>query len=276
MTFDMQEIGRKISLLRKEKNMTQMSLADSLGISFQAVSNWERGVTMPDISKLPELAALFGVTVDEILGNAAAAQAVEALNEGKPLENADGKTIAEIAPIVKPEQLKETVEKNKKNIDLSALVALAPFLESEEIFDMLKELLKEGTIRINELAALAPYMDYDDVGKIADKAADSGQDSLEALAKLAPYMDYDDVGMVALKLIKKGDGAEVLAEVAAYMDEDAVGKIAKKLAECGGSAEQVAALAPYMDEDDLKSVVKTIIKNGGVSGEAINKIIENL
>lgn len=43
--FNMDQIGRKISNLRREQNMTQMELADKLGISFQAVSNWERGVS---------------------------------------------------------------------------------------------------------------------------------------------------------------------------------------------------------------------------------------
>ena len=66
--FDMKKIGKKISVLRKEANMTQMELADRMGISFQAVSNWERGNSMPDISKLPELAEIFGKTVDELLG----------------------------------------------------------------------------------------------------------------------------------------------------------------------------------------------------------------
>lgn len=45
--------------------MTQMELADKLDISFQAVSNWERGNTMPDISKFPELAEIFHISVDE-------------------------------------------------------------------------------------------------------------------------------------------------------------------------------------------------------------------
>ena len=54
--FDAVEIGRRISRLRKEKDMTQPALADKMGVSFQAVSNWERGASMPDIGKLPELA----------------------------------------------------------------------------------------------------------------------------------------------------------------------------------------------------------------------------
>ena len=60
--FDMKQIGKKITDLRKANNMTQMELADKLGISFQAVSNWERGNTMPDISKLPELAEIFQIS----------------------------------------------------------------------------------------------------------------------------------------------------------------------------------------------------------------------
>ena len=66
--FDMQKVGKRISVLRKKVNMTQMELADRVGISFQAVSNWERGNSMPDISKLPELAEIFGISVDELIG----------------------------------------------------------------------------------------------------------------------------------------------------------------------------------------------------------------
>ena len=43
--FDMTEIGRRIATYRKEKGMTQMGLANQLGVSYQAVSNWERGVS---------------------------------------------------------------------------------------------------------------------------------------------------------------------------------------------------------------------------------------
>ena len=66
---NMENIGKNIAELRKENNMTQLELADRMGISFQAVSNWERGNSMPDISKLPELADLFSVTVDKFRNN---------------------------------------------------------------------------------------------------------------------------------------------------------------------------------------------------------------
>lgn len=43
--FDTIAVGRKIAFLRKEQNMTQTELADRMMVSYQAVSNWERGVS---------------------------------------------------------------------------------------------------------------------------------------------------------------------------------------------------------------------------------------
>jgi len=53
--MNMQAIGKKIASLRKQRDMTQMDLADKLGVTYQAVSSWERGNSMPDIAKLPNM-----------------------------------------------------------------------------------------------------------------------------------------------------------------------------------------------------------------------------
>ena len=52
--FDTMKVARKIREARNARNMTQMALADEMGVSYQAVSNWERGNSMPDISKLEQ------------------------------------------------------------------------------------------------------------------------------------------------------------------------------------------------------------------------------
>lgn len=62
------QIGFIIKRLRKEKDITQERLAEYLGISSRAVSQWETGKTMPDISQLPVLANIFGATTDFLLG----------------------------------------------------------------------------------------------------------------------------------------------------------------------------------------------------------------
>ncbi len=61
-------VGENIRRLRREKNITQQQLAECLGISSRAVSQWECGRTAPDISQIPALCHVFGVTSDTLLG----------------------------------------------------------------------------------------------------------------------------------------------------------------------------------------------------------------
>ncbi len=60
-------IGKNIRELRRRNRMTQLQLAEQLGITAQAVSKWETGHSAPDISLLPYIAELFGITIDELL-----------------------------------------------------------------------------------------------------------------------------------------------------------------------------------------------------------------
>ena len=59
-------IGNKIRELRKQQGITQEQLAESIGISFQAVSKWENNIALPDITLVPVLASYFGVSMDEL------------------------------------------------------------------------------------------------------------------------------------------------------------------------------------------------------------------
>ena len=72
-------IGKRVSQLRREKGLTQEELAGRMGVSPQAVSKWENDQTCPDISALPGLSKLLGVTVDELLGCAPQLPAVRCL-----------------------------------------------------------------------------------------------------------------------------------------------------------------------------------------------------
>lgn len=62
-------IGENIKRLRHEKELTQETLAEFLGVSFQSVSKWERGESYPDITMLPAIASFFEVTCDELLND---------------------------------------------------------------------------------------------------------------------------------------------------------------------------------------------------------------
>ena len=61
-------IGTNIYTLRKEKKITQMQLAEKLGVSEQAVSKWENNQCAPDVSLFPIIAEFFGVSIDRLFG----------------------------------------------------------------------------------------------------------------------------------------------------------------------------------------------------------------
>ena len=65
--MDNKRIGKLISELRKKKGLTQQELGDKVGVGFRAVSKWENGVTLPDISIISELSKVLGINVDQLL-----------------------------------------------------------------------------------------------------------------------------------------------------------------------------------------------------------------
>ena len=64
-----QTLGKRIMENRKRLGWTQDRLAEQMGVFAQAVSKWENDLSCPDITLLPQLARLFDVTTDELLGN---------------------------------------------------------------------------------------------------------------------------------------------------------------------------------------------------------------
>ncbi len=65
--MDQIKIGKFIAACRKEQKLTQLQLADRLGITDKAVSKWERGITMPDTSIMLELCEILQINVNELL-----------------------------------------------------------------------------------------------------------------------------------------------------------------------------------------------------------------
>ncbi len=65
--MDTKKVGEQIAVLRKAKGITQSELGERIGVSFQAVSKWERGETLPDITILPDIANILETTIDFIL-----------------------------------------------------------------------------------------------------------------------------------------------------------------------------------------------------------------
>lgn len=199
--FDMRRIGKRISELRRSKDITQTALADMMGISFQAVSNWERGESMPDISKLGDLSRIFGVSIDEILCNPRAAKIVEEISAGEKPDDMTAEELAETAPIMTPAQAQENVEGNLDKITLAQLAELAPFVSSESLAVIAHKCVDNGC-SAKELVAVAPFMDEEAVGKIAFEMSDSKW-TVADFALLYPFMDEDNIEKILSEKLGK-------------------------------------------------------------------------
>lgn len=92
--MDQKRIGAFIAQCRKEKNLTQMQLAELLGITNQAVSKWENGRGMPDVSLLQPLCDALGISLNELFSG-----------EHISAEEYKGKAEENIAKLVKEKQL---------------------------------------------------------------------------------------------------------------------------------------------------------------------------
>ena len=220
--FDMNKIGRKIAELRKANNMTQMELADKLDISFQAVSNWERGNTMPDVSKLPELAELFHVSIDELLnGEGALVEAVlsntvdQYIEEGKMT----GQEIADTLPLLKPNQAERVMD----SVDVSSfedISSLLPFMAPEKICALAKEYAEaEDKEFLNEML---PFLYEKDVVEIADKLLEKDEDITFCL----PFMYESHVRDFAMKALENGNSINSFLP---FLAEDDVTQLALKV-----------------------------------------------
>lgn len=248
--FDMKQIGKIIINLRKENNMTQMELADKLGISFQAVSNWERGNTMPDIAKLPELAEIFHSSVDEILnGKAPLVEAVlnDTVDEYMEDGNVTEQEIADTLPLLKPEQAEEILERT----DVSSFTDLSiflPYMNEEAIGELAMAAIETG----EDVSEFIIHMNSEDVGKVAIKALENG--TLIEDAHL--YMEAEDVGELAMLALEKNFPTE---DYIMYMEEEDVGRLAIRAMEKGIFLEDCLM---YMHEEDVGELAMLALEKG--------------
>lgn len=108
LMLEMENIGKKIASLRKQSNRTQQDLADQLGVTYQAVSNWERGLSIPDVVRLKDLARLFEISLDELLGSEEATRVVEVATGDRSAGTV--RELLDSAPYMKPQTLEKEIK----------------------------------------------------------------------------------------------------------------------------------------------------------------------
>ena len=248
--FDTMKIGKVIKEARIARNMTQMNLADAMGVSYQAVSNWERGNSMPDISKLEELCQVLNITVNDLLGileppTAPMPMAAEEMTVGQ---------LMEAAPALPPAVVKERVreEKRRRKLDLDVVIALAPFLDEDTLNELMADVAVDD---LDELAELAPLLRSDTLKQAVERC---GSYDLDDLLPLAPFLDQAHLCALAerTELDDMGD----LAGLAPFLSSELLERLVVRAAEQDPDIlEDIALLAPFLSKGAVSRILKNLL-----------------
>lgn len=158
--MDQEKIGKFISKLRKEKNLTQEEFAEKLGVTGKSVSRWENGQCMPDLSLLIPISKELGITVNELIS-------------GERLEKKDYQEHMEYNFINTLIMLK----KDSLNVVKGILVTIAMLCLASLSFILIKE-YKQSPV----------YLEYDKIDfKICDYS--------DKYYKLTIKTNFDDLGL---------------------------------------------------------------------------------
>lgn len=140
-------LADKLKELRKAKKISQEKLAEYLGVSYQAVSKWENGVTSPDVLLLPDIARYYGITVDELLQveRIDADRYIEECNSRAEKLYRDGKRV-EIIPL-----WREAYKKLPNDIRVKAML-MSIYFDTDKV-KYQNEIIELGTELYNANAA---------------------------------------------------------------------------------------------------------------------------
>ena len=292
--FDTVKVGRIISQKRKEHNMTQMQLADALGVTFQAVSNWERGNSMPDISKLPELAELFGCSIEELLGGGAPAGNVEKLAKGEGQGLSLGE-IAEVAPVLTPEVLDEAVESARRGETPSAACGDSSLLEGAEVESDDEDFDEDIEEELED--------DFDEEIDEEDEEGEDEEDEEDEEEPRRFHAFWKRTGRGARAHIRDGKtvyilGAEKSGEkrkdkdkckrlkelvmLAPFLSSARLRELVEELRGEGYTVAELVPLAPFLSEEDLDALIELAAADDGelaalapfLSQETLKKLAE--
>lgn len=253
--FDTMKVAKEIREARIAKNMTQMNLADEMGVSYQAVSNWERGGSMPDIGKLEELCHILDLSLDQLLG---VKRQVE--NVQKVMDYANGKgeslsleAIGDAAPLMKPDMINHlTGDIQDEEVDLGELCGIAPFVD-KEVLSMLAARVRE--VNLGELCGLAPFLEREMLGTLAERI-DEEEMNLGELCGLAPFVDKEVLGMLAARVKEVSLGE--LCGLAPFLERDMLGVLAERIDEEEMDLGELCGLAPFLEKEVLGTLAEKI------------------
>lgn len=271
LMFEMEQIGKRIAGLRKSHNMTQQDLADQLGVTYQAVSNWERGLSMPDVVRLKDLASFFGLSLDEIMGNENDARIVRVASKEQAAETIG--ELVESAPYMKPKDLEDELlqkagltkagpEETTEEAELPAINPGGKAGQTESAqspIAWMNESKKRVEFKLEDLLEVAPFISSEPLSLLVKHLiASDGQRALNFLPQLAPFLEPEDLNRLVEDCLNSASefSEEIILALLPHMDDEFSG-VQKILRSSSIQPEFLIKMAPFLDSETLSQAVRS-------------------
>ncbi len=254
--FDTQKTGEIIAQYRRQKNMTQMELAEEMSVSFQAVSSWERGNTMPDISRLPQLCSILGISIDQLLGDNPYLPTVHQLLEPQQNNAIPAQHLIDLEPAIKPRDLSEMIHQNREDMffeSFDQLLQLIPFLTQEDA-EALVRAHRPLIASLDDFAIIAPMLPAKLVLEIVDQLPMENVNSTTCLL-LAPYIGPERMQRLLEQSPAVLESGQTVAQLAPFVARDYLHRILSQR-QFSFSQEELFLLAPFVEQPLLQQMVE--------------------
>ena len=238
-----QRTGAFISGLRKARDWTQLELAEKLLVTHQAVSQWETGASFPDVGLLPQLARLFGVSVDDLLeGQAAAAP--------KPVSSG---AMLEALARGNPDEVARMVQNDPNGVDM--MLKTAPLARPSQLNSVVSQ-LSGSAFSVSQVLGLAPFVSPAVLGGLVDQMG-AAQLSWETVAGLAPFVGIDRLDQMLQRMEAGAPDWDKLCGIAPFVSQPAlIARLHKQLPDGAAlSYDHLSSLAPYLGRATLDELM---------------------
>lgn len=258
-------IGKSISTLRKERNMTQSEVADKLGVSYQAVSKWERDESLPDITLLPSIADLFGITIDQLLRGGLEMNEQEIVHAKEIVENVSNEDMNnQITEYVNQQfesgyangnpptaddlsdKISEFVNKTISDSFAHAFEGLMPLMKPKKI----KKMMRDYKADIKSFSSNAyEYMDDESFNQLFDSIDEVDDEVYEKIVEIIAVCDSSTRDRI-VDLLSNSDLEDLeLAGIMPFINSEHKMKVLAQYLENTNDYEQIEEIICFLDSD---------------------------
>ncbi|HEY3340473.1 MAG TPA: helix-turn-helix transcriptional regulator, partial [Anaerolineae bacterium] len=264
--IDSHKTGAYIARLRKERDWTQLGLADMLHVTHQAVSRWETGDSFPDLGTLAQLAQVFKVHMETLLDGDQFSPTAATARDEVLVELAEGhaervaelvrtvpsdlETVIEIGPLARPSLMNGIVKNmNGYHFNLEQVSSLAPFI-SQELLESIVAGLEEK-LDASALEGLAPFLSRAGLDKLAERLPDKAL-SMSQIVSLAPFLERSRLASLVGRMEAKQVRPEDVVELAPFLESQALNQLLKLVPAGTMDVDMIVSLSPFLDRQMLE------------------------